>query len=88
LGECRFRFGFGGLEHASDKWCALKHLRQSPEPASLKLIMVTNETEVGHLLAALEAGANEYVVKPFTEDILRDKLDMLGVLPTVKQLEA
>lgn len=50
--------------------------------------MVTNETEVGHLLAALEAGANEYVVKPFTEDILRDKLDMLGVLPTVKQLEA
>jgi two-component system chemotaxis response regulator CheY len=32
-------------------------------------------------MKALECGANEYVMKPFTADILRDKLDMLGLVP-------
>jgi two-component system chemotaxis response regulator CheY len=42
-------------------------LRQDPELASLKLIMVTNETEMNRIVAALEAGANEYLMKPFTK---------------------
>src|SRR5450631_4728761 len=39
----------------------VKHLRQNPELASLKVIMVTTETDVDHIVSALEAGANEYI---------------------------
>jgi two-component system, chemotaxis family, chemotaxis protein CheY len=59
----------------------LKLLRQDPELTSLKVIMVTTETEVDHIVSALEAGANEYVMKPFTKDILREKLELVGILP-------
>jgi two-component system, chemotaxis family, chemotaxis protein CheY len=59
----------------------LKRLRQNPEFASLVVIMVTTETELGQMVAALEAGANEYVMKPFTKDILVEKLDLVGIHP-------
>jgi two-component system, chemotaxis family, chemotaxis protein CheY len=59
----------------------VKHLRQNPELASLKVIMVTTETDVDHIVSALDAGANEYIMKPFTKDIIRDKLELVGVLP-------
>ena len=52
----------------------LKRLRQNPELASLVVVMVTTETELDQMAAALEAGANEYVMKPFTRDILVEKL--------------
>ena len=58
----------------------LKSLRQKPELASMVVVMVTTETEVGQMVAALEAGANEYVMKPFTKDILVEKLQMTGLL--------
>ena len=32
------------------------------------------------IVAAIAAGANEYVMKPFTEEILRDKLRIVGLL--------
>jgi two-component system chemotaxis response regulator CheY len=57
----------------------LKQLRQNPELASLVVVMVTTETEMGQMSAALEAGANEYVMKPFTREILVEKLQMAGV---------
>ena len=59
----------------------LKQLRQDPDLASLKVIMVTTETELDHVVSALEAGANKYVMKPFTRDILREKLELVGILP-------
>jgi two-component system, chemotaxis family, chemotaxis protein CheY len=59
----------------------LKRLRQDPDLASLKVIMVTTETELDHMVSALEAGANEYVMKPFTKDILREKLELVGIHP-------
>src|SRR6202142_3217926 len=37
----------------------LKRLRQKPELASLVVVMVTTETELGQMAAALESGANE-----------------------------
>jgi len=43
------------------------------------IMMVTTESEVGQITKALDAGANEYVMKPFTADIIRDKLAILGV---------
>ena len=63
----------------------LKELRQDPELASLKVIMVTTETELDHMVSALEAGANEYVMKPFTKDILREKLELVGILPVASE---
>lgn len=43
------------------------------------LMMVTTETEMEQVVKALEAGANEYVMKPFTKDVLREKLIILGL---------
>ena len=59
----------------------LKQLRQKPELSSLVVVMVTTETELDQMAAALEAGANEYVMKPFTKDILVEKLQLVGAHP-------
>ncbi len=59
----------------------LRLLRADPTLASLVVVMVTTETEIGQMTAALEAGANEYVMKPFTREILVGKLQMAGVHP-------
>src|ERR1700691_6690407 len=57
----------------------LKRLRRKPELSSLVVVMVTTETELSQMVAALEAGANEYVMKPFTKDILVQKLQLAGI---------
>jgi two-component system, chemotaxis family, chemotaxis protein CheY len=44
-----------------------------------KIVMVTTEAENDHIEAALLAGADEYLVKPFDEAGLFDKLRMAGV---------
>ncbi len=59
----------------------LKRLRQNPALASLVVVMVTTETELDQMVEALEAGANEYVMKPFTKDILVEKLQLVGIHP-------
>lgn len=46
---------------------------------SMCLMMVTTETEMEQVARALEAGANEYVMKPFTKDVILEKLDLLGI---------
>jgi two-component system chemotaxis response regulator CheY len=45
----------------------------------MAVMMVTTETEAGQVQRALDAGANEYVMKPFTEAVLREKLMLLGL---------
>jgi two-component system chemotaxis response regulator CheY len=57
----------------------VKRLRQDPELASLKVMMVTTETEISQMSSALAAGANEYIMKPFTKDILKEKLELMGI---------
>jgi two-component system chemotaxis response regulator CheY len=57
----------------------VKRLRRNPELASLRVVMVTTETELDHMVLALDAGANEYVMKPFTKDILKEKLELIGI---------
>lgn len=46
----------------------------------LCIVVITSETELSQMQAALEAGANEYLMKPFTRDSLGSKLELLGVL--------
>lgn len=58
----------------------VKKLRAEPRYKSVPLMMVTTETEIEQMYRALEAGADEYVMKPFTDDVIADKLRILGVL--------
>ena len=46
---------------------------------SVKIVMVTTETESEQVSRAIDAGANEYVMKPFTKDVLVAKLCMLDI---------
>jgi two-component system chemotaxis response regulator CheY len=46
----------------------------------IKVMMVTTEAENNFILRALEAGADEYLMKPFDEQGLTDKLAMLGLV--------
>ncbi|HJL15088.1 MAG TPA: response regulator [Sandaracinaceae bacterium LLY-WYZ-13_1] len=61
----------------------VKIIRMRRDFDDLKLMMVTTESEAERIVAALEAGADEYVMKPFTEPIIRDKLALLG-LPAIR----
>ena len=54
-------------------------VRSKVEYKDMKLMMVTTETEMSKVVKALEAGANEYVMKPFTKDIIKEKLNLLGI---------
>lgn len=58
----------------------VKTLRSDPKYSEIPLMMVTTETEIEQMFRALEAGANEYVMKPFTDEVIADKLRLLGVL--------
>ncbi len=46
----------------------------------VRILMVTSETERSQVTRALTAGANEYVMKPFTKDVLVAKLNLMDVL--------
>ena len=41
-------------------------------------MMVTTNAEMSNVTEALEAGASEYIMKPFTADMIREKLELLG----------
>jgi two-component system, chemotaxis family, chemotaxis protein CheY len=58
----------------------VKRMRADDQNAAVTAIMVTTETQVDQMVAALDAGANEYVMKPFTKDVIEDKLRLLGML--------
>ena len=45
----------------------------------VRIVMVTTETEADHVTMALNSGANEYVMKPFTKEVLVAKINMLDV---------
>jgi two-component system chemotaxis response regulator CheY len=46
----------------------------------LKVMMVTTEAENDYIVRALEAGADEYLMKPFDGEALDEKLAMLGLV--------
>lgn len=58
----------------------LKSMRADPAFQQCMIVMCTTQVEIQHIETALTAGANEYVMKPFTEDILREKLCTVGLL--------
>lgn len=59
----------------------LRALRAEYGPDDPVVVMCTTEAGTEKILEGLEAGANEYVMKPFDEEILRDKFTQVGLLP-------
>jgi len=59
----------------------VRAVRGDAQYDKVPLMMVTSETELGQMAKALNAGANEYVMKPFTKEVITEKLTLLGVLP-------
>ena len=59
----------------------LRTVRASQAYALMPVIMVTTETERSQILRALEGGANEYIMKPFTKIAVGEKLALLRLLP-------
>lgn len=55
-------------------------LRANRDWRGITLMMVTTESEHSQIVRALAAGAHEYVMKPFTVDVISDKLRMLGLV--------
>jgi two-component system chemotaxis response regulator CheY len=48
------------------------------QDANVPVIMVTTEAEKGRVMEAIQAGVSDYLVKPFTADTLREKLEKHG----------
>lgn len=55
----------------------VRRLRENSEHDDVKLMMVTTEHDAEHIEQALSAGANEFVMKPFTFEVLEEKLALL-----------
>lgn len=53
----------------------LRAIRADAELKSLPVLMVTAENTREQIIAAAQAGVNGYIVKPFTADTLRDKIE-------------
>lgn len=57
----------------------VQNVRADNRYASVVVMMVTTETQLEQMTLALEAGANEYVMKPFDKEMILEKLQLLGV---------
>ena len=53
----------------------LKKIRTDPAMKTLPVLMVTAEAEKDKVVAAIQAGVNNYIVKPFTAEVLKEKMD-------------
>ncbi len=58
----------------------VRAVRANEANQKMWLMMVTTETEMSRVVKALAAGANEYVMKPFTDDVIVEKLKLLGLM--------
>jgi len=58
----------------------VKALRKARLGPAMKVMMVTTEADHSFIAAALDNGADEFLMKPFTPESLREKMLLLGVL--------
>jgi two-component system chemotaxis response regulator CheY len=58
----------------------LCEVRKEPKWKDIRVMLVTTETEASQILRALDAGADEYLIKPFAKEALREKLNVMGLL--------
>jgi two-component system chemotaxis response regulator CheY len=54
----------------------LKKIRENPSWSTVKVVMCTSEADKGKVMEALSSGANNYIVKPFTPETIKEKLGL------------
>lgn len=59
----------------------LRALRAEFGPERPVVVLCTTESALDRIVEALEAGAQEYIMKPFDEALLQDKFVQAGLLP-------
>lgn len=52
-------------------------VRSSPDFKSLPILMVTTRSVKDDIISAMKAGVNNYIVKPFTPETMKEKIDMI-----------
>ncbi|ALM83205.1 MULTISPECIES: chemotaxis response regulator CheY [unclassified Bordetella] len=75
----------GGFQFVVSDWnmpnldglSMLQQIRADPNLSKLPVLMVTAEAKKENIVAAAQAGANGYVVKPFTAATLEEKLNKI-----------
>jgi two-component system chemotaxis response regulator CheY len=75
----------GGIEFVITDWNMpvmdglglLRKVRETPAFKDLPILMVTAEAEKEKVVTAIQAGVNNYIVKPFTADVLKEKMDKI-----------
>ncbi len=73
----------GGIELVLTDWnmpemdglTFVKKVREQDKYKGVPILMVTTEGEKNSILEALKAGVSNYIVKPFTPDTLKEKLE-------------
>lgn len=58
----------------------LLELRKLPDGGTPIVVFCTTENDIKHIQQAISAGANEYIMKPFDAEIIRGKLEQLGLI--------
>ncbi len=58
----------------------IKTVRGREDLRDISLMMVTTESEQAQIVRALAAGAHEYVIKPFSDEVIAEKLALLGLV--------
>lgn len=57
----------------------IREVRRHAAYDAIRLLMVTSESDVRSVLEALQAGADEYIMKPFSKEGLLEKMELLGI---------
>ncbi len=58
----------------------LRALRQEPGGDAPVVVFCTTENDLNHIVEAMNAGANEYIMKPFDGDIIEAKFSEVGLV--------
>lgn len=58
----------------------LKSLRALPGSDDVKVVFCTTENDIAHIQEAINAGANEYIMKPFDSEIIQSKFTQVGLI--------
>ena len=58
----------------------LKEVRADPQWDNMKVVMVTAQSDINCVAAALAAGADDYLMKPLDEDMFIEKLRLVGLV--------
>ena len=57
----------------------IREVRKNNAYKDIRMMMVTTETAISKVAEALDAGADEYIMKPFTKEMILEKLVLMGM---------